>query len=380
MTRIFIYSALILIVAIFAFERFSHDAGYVIISYGGYTYEMTLAFVLFCLVGVYFTVYFFSKLLIKSYDYLASSVSWIAESQSKNAARRTGEGLVHFIEGNWRDAKRNLLSAAKHSDAPLVHYLASAQSAYELGENDETRRLLIQAEKLAPENSLAILLSQARIQVAEKNYEQALENLNRANSQRPHHPVVLDLLRQVYWELKDWRSLMDLMPSLRHAKNMSQEQLAQFEVSLFSAYLNALTEGDIGSRSLDEFQHAWKRLPRSLQANENLLAQYADILLQAKQDDAVEKLLRNALKKHWSSRLVEMYGRVYSTNPGDQMYQAEKWLLEQPDDPALLATLGRFCVRNELWSKAKNYFERSLSESERPEIYAELAQLCSQLG
>ena len=380
MTRVFIYSALMLILAIFTFERFSQDAGYVIVSYGNYTYEMTLWFVLFCLVAAYLLFHFVVKAFRKSYDYLASSVSWIAETKSKNAARRTGEGLVHFIEGNWRDAKRNLLSAAKHSDAPLVHYLASAQSAYELGDTQETQRLLIQAEKLAPHNSLAITLSQARIQVAEKRYAQALESLNRANTQRPYHPVVLDLLRQVYWQLKDWRSLMDLMPSLKHASNMSEAHLAEFEIALYSKYLQSMAEGDITGRSLEEFTHAWKRVPKALQANENLVSLYVNILLKAKQDDAAEKLLRGVLKKSWSSRLVELYGRIYSSNPKDQMYTAEKWLQEYPEDPSLLATLGRFCIRNEMWDKAKGYFERSLSKSERPEIYAELAQLCSQLG
>ncbi|WP_442957724.1 heme biosynthesis protein HemY, partial [Polaromonas sp.] len=51
-----------------------------------------------------------------------------------------------------------------------------------------------------------------------------------------------------------------------------------------------------------------------------------------------------------------------------------------PKDADLLLTLGRLCVQNQLWGKAKEYFESSLVFQRHPETCAELARLLTQLG
>ena len=51
-----------------------------------------------------------------------------------------------------------------------------------------------------------------------------------------------------------------------------------------------------------------------------------------------------------------------------------------PQDPALLLTLGRLCLQNQLWGKARDYFETSLKLERHPETCAELARLLAGLG
>ena len=46
----------------------------------------------------------------------------------------------------------------------------------------------------------------------------------------------------------------------------------------------------------------------------------------------------------------------------------------------LLLTLGRLCVRNRLWGKARIYFESSIGVEPRAETYFELANLLDELG
>ena len=60
--------------------------------------------------------------------------------------------------------------------------------------------------------------------------------------------------------------------------------------------------------------------------------------------------------------------------------KAEKWLLERPEDPQLLATLGRLCAHAELWGKAQSYFEASLSFEETRAAHLELARLAERTG
>jgi len=74
----------------------------------------------------------------------------------------------------------------------------------------------------------------------------------------------------------------------------------------------------------------------------------------------VETLLRGALSRRWSDSLVELYGRVTAKDCARQLSSAENWLQEQPSNPVLLLTLGRLCLKNKLWGKARSYLEASI--------------------
>ena len=69
-----------------------------------------------------------------------------------------------------------------------------------------------------------------------------------------------------------------------------------------------------------------------------------------------------------------------SAVPGRQLQAAEGWLKDHPNDPGLLLTLGRLCLQNSLWGKARDYLESSLRLQRNPEACAELARLLAQLG
>jgi len=60
--------------------------------------------------------------------------------------------------------------------------------------------------------------------------------------------------------------------------------------------------------------------------------------------------------------------------------RSEAWLKHRPDDPALLLTAGRLCIRNQLWGKARSYLESSLSIRPSPAAYHELGQLMLDVG
>jgi len=60
--------------------------------------------------------------------------------------------------------------------------------------------------------------------------------------------------------------------------------------------------------------------------------------------------------------------------------RGERWLLERSTDAQLLATLGRLCAQVELWGKARNFLEASLSFEESRSAHLELARLAERLG
>ena len=96
--------------------------------------------------------------------------------------------------------------------------------------------------------------------------------------------------------------------------------------------------------------------------------------------DKAEAAIRIALQQTWDDELVLLYGLAAGADPERQLVVAESWVKEKPNDPKLLLTLGRICLMNQAWPKAREYFETSLRLQRSPEVYGELGRLCVAMG
>ncbi len=350
----------------------------VFISVGDTTIEFSLWFGLFLYFLSIGGVYLLTVLLKSMLHPLLGGFSWYRAGKGKKAKRRTQSGLVHFIEGNWLAAKKELLSAAKDVDKPLVHYLAAAKSAYEMGNLEETQFLLHQAEKLEPKNELAVAVSQARIYLSDKKYEQCLATLMRLKPQAQANPVILDLLREAYLQLHDWEALAELLPELKSSGLLAGAEFAALEQNTYLALLDARL-GAAGMQA-DKLAAVWQSLPKAQKRNSQLIGLYCTYLAKSGADAIAEQLIRKTLKSQWHCGLVELYGKLTLADKKAQLATAEAWLRDHKEDSHLYFALGRVSVKNELWGKARDYFEASIKIKERPEVYAELGALMAKLG
>jgi HemY protein len=142
--------------------------------------------------------------------------------------------------------------------------------------------------------------------------------------------------------------------------------------------------GQAAENSIDNLRLVWQDLPKPLRSNEVLTGAYLQNLLRFNQDTEAGALLTRFLKQHWSDKLVAMMGFVNSKQPKQQLQMMEGWLKDKPDNAVLLLTLGRLSLRNQLWGKAREYFEHALRATSSgqlsAEISAELGRLLDHLG
>ncbi|UTF58700.1 heme biosynthesis HemY N-terminal domain-containing protein [Gilvimarinus sp. DA14] len=373
---------LFMLLGALVFQLMRHDSGYVLLAYGSTTVEMSvwtaLAFAL--LLG--FAIYLIWRLLQggrKVTRVIAGGRRHSARAQSQTMA-----ALVDFIEGNWLVARKKLVKSADKSVNPLVNYLAAARCSYELKDFSGALDLLHKAEKSRESSELAVALTQARMQLGSQRYEQCLATLKRIKRSAPEHPVVLDLLANVYWELDDIEALEELLPSLRQLQVRSAEDLRTLEVKVYLRHLQLLEkrhkkqpDREASKAALDEI---WARVPAPLQKEPELMAGFAAVLLRLGCDEEAEPMLAKALQKNWQEEWVELYGRTNVSNAKAQLKTATAWSRQHDADAVLLAALGRICVRNQLWGKAKDYFRESLDMCPLADVYLELGQLLEQLG
>jgi HemY protein len=92
------------------------------------------------------------------------------------------------------------------------------------------------------------------------------------------------------------------------------------------------------------------------------------------------EIVEAALEAEWDEQLILLYGECLGADVLAQIERAEKWLKARPRERALLLTLGRLCLQQELWGKAQSYLEASLSEEPSRSAHVALAQLFDRIG
>jgi HemY protein len=359
------------------------DGGYLLIMLGGKTIEMSLWFAALIILALMFVIWLVLRIFRGSVSVAQRFSDYVNFGGSERAQKRTLNGLVDYIEGNWLQARKQLLRAAPKVEAPLINYLAAARSAFEMGDQTEATRLLKLATDTVPDSELAVALTQARMELLNKDYDQCLATLMRVKPKAPQNPVLLDLLRQVYLAREDWDGLLRIFERLRSYKIDTPQALEQLEVKIHSELLKkegALCQRVLQTERLPRLRAAWNKLPGNMQKHPDVIAAYARQLALCSEDQEAELLLRKALSKQVHPEMVYIYGRVRGSDIRLQLRVVEDLHVQHPRDAQLLFCLGRLSMRNQLWGKARDCFRDSLSIRHDPEICAELARLLENMG
>jgi len=352
------------------------DNGYVLLSAGNYTIEMSLALLLIILGVVFSALYFTIRLLIRTYQLPKDVRGWKQRRGARLAQGAMTRGLLEMSEGNWRSAEKRLVRYADRSETPLLNYLAAARAAQLQGEHERRDAYIRLAHENMPSADVAVSLTQAELQLADHQLEQALATLKHLRSVAPKHTYVLRLLRRLYEQLGDWEHLKELIPELRRRKVESADDLRGLELKTH----RALLEQGFLNNDQSYLERTWAAVPKALRSDPEIVGDYAGYLQERSEDKQAEKLLREALRHGWNTQLVELYGIIECPEPGKHLSQLEKFLNEHPDDPTLLLTLGRLSMRAKLWGKARGYLEACVGRNGPIDAYRELGRLLEHMN
>lgn len=356
--------------------QLKHDPGYLLIAYQAKTIEMPLWFGFVVMLLVFCLFYALIRILL----FFARLGEKFFFKRDQNRIRRsihlTHQGLIQSAEGYWKIAEKNLLRGAKYSKTPVINYLAAARAAQEQGAYARRDEYLKIAYQRAPHAKEAISMTSAQLQLNQQQHEQSLTTLHQLRDFAPKNIHTLKLLQQTYVELKEWQKLAALLPEIEKRHLLEPQKLNDLAIRTYSELLR----GSAQSNNIATAHQLWRHIPRKYHNNVLLIADYAKILIANHEDAEALSLLRDALKHNFDDELIILYGLTKSTKPNKQLEIAEKWLETHKNNPNLLLTLGRLCARMQLWGKARSYLSASLGSANKPETYAELAQLLERLG
>jgi HemY protein len=385
MIKLYIFSLFVIVLALLGslYLGFPGDPGYLLIAFGNYTFETSL-FALFVALSV---LYLLVKLLLIVLGwinpwYLVRFGRNYKEKLKAKSRSRTLEGLLYFTRGNWESSYKLLSKGMKDPDASVVNYLAAAYAAHQSG-NSAWIQCLEKAEQKYPAARSTVNLLKAQLLFKSDQLEQCVAMLQQMKNSSLNDASLLQLLKEVYLKLEDWEQLGKLLPALEKNQVIDAEEVKLIQVRIFMENLYAISNRRVDCSDEEiaiQLEKEWKKSPASYKQDERIVKHYADILFKLDQKELASKAIESALAKSWSDILITRYGEQDYGNDHKRLIQAENWLKSRPGNAPLLLTLGRLAMRNELWGKAKEYFETSIEVTPIAEAHGELARLLKHLG
>ncbi len=352
----------------------SHNEGYLVFSIADWTIQTSVNFFIISLIILFIILYVLLRVVSRIFSAKKDYKKYRERKNTVRSAECLTEGMTALIEGNWRKAESALKKGAQYSDNPTLNYLGAARAAQHTGALDRRDEYLSLAHELNESVPVTVGITQAKLQFDQNQKEQALATLTKLHDENPKQGEVNRLLLSSYIDMQDWSAVIELLPRIKNRSDISAEILSAYELQ---AYAGLITNAGL-EQNAQHLSNLWLSIPKKLRQEFFLIDVYVQQRLQFDEHEDSEILLRKAIKKIWDDRLVNLYGLVNGNAPSKQLGFAEGLLKQHTNNPVLLLTLARLCIKNKLWGKARSYFEECAEIEKSPELFYEMAQLLQQ--
>lgn len=352
---------------------FREHSGYVMIAFAGRQIGTSLLFAAaVLLVGIWVLMTLW-RLLVAGVLLPRTTRRWRARRRTNKARRSMYAGLLNYAEARWARAEDEIKRLAEQHEAPGINYLLAAHAAQRQGNSSDRDRYLKWATSDKGVSELAVLLTQAQLQIEQNQGAEALASLERLREIEPKHPFVLELYAEQCVRLRDYTKLRGVIPDLYKYSNLGSERIDTLAIDAWDDTFKH------AGADVEALNTAWKDVPKRLRRTSGVVAIYVSYLHQAGADEQAAKLIREVLKREWNTKLVLLFGDVETNDGTAQLSDIESWLKQYGEEPELLLVAGRLCLRNRLWGRARSYFEASLRNQPRPEALLELGRLFEEI-
>lgn len=342
------------------------DPGHVLINIGAWTVETSVLVLALALFILWFAV----QLAVWIWRMPVEAARKMREQRAFNQLEK---GLLALTEGDWKTAEKALEKSASKQGKTTAHYLAAAQAADSQDADDRREYYLEQADSGGSKKRFLVELTRARMLLANGSRAAALPILQDLYKRRRKHPQVLELLSRCYRELGDWDQLQGLLPALRKAGVLDEEQSQRWEEEVAVNKLRSVS-------TTEDLQSSWKKLPRAMRQHAAVVEAFALGAAKLGRADLAEPVIVASLKHEWNPALVLRYGDPAADDRIKRLKQCEKWLQKHPGDAGLHLALGRLCAGESLWGKAREYMVKSLELEPSSLGYDAFGQLLERQG
>ena len=345
------------------------DRYYVLIQYAENFRKISFTVFGLCLVAGYLLV----RLIAVVWGSPGILKQRLAAKKREKSNQRLLDGLKLIGVGELTKAEKKIKSAVNNADGSVLPYLIAAEAALQ-DENTESYSVWLEkARQKFPEIETYIHLHTAKLMIDAKNYDAALQVINTVLLDEPNNPVLLKLLSQVFYETSDWQSLTQKAKTIL-SQTGKDPKLERFFAEAFT-HQSRMFLGNT-----EKLKNLWRQLPSVVENQPSVLAAKLESIMADGQHESAEKELRKAIPKSWNHELIKLYAKLDAPDLATLCKRVDRWLVDRPRDANLWLAASQLAKRDELWTQAKQFLERSIDNKETALAYNELGLILLALG
>lgn len=360
---------------LFVGTQFSDQQGYVLISVADSTTEMSVTTLVIFIVAALAALFLLENIIKRGFRATNATWNWFSVRKLKRARRYTNEGIIKLLEGDWNAAERKVTRWANHHDMPLLCYLIASEAAMGMGDNNKREKYL----KLALEqdnHSLAVEMTQIRQMVQNKQFSEAHNHLEKLKGRYPNNTIVMGLLKKTYLNLKLWSLLDEILPKLKKAHIISDDE---FEQLFYQAQLGKVQE--IGEqKGIDGLLSYWNHLSKKLKQDEKIIALLIKQLLIQNGDSEAYVILRDLIKQAPSDKLIALITQIKLPDIHPAIILLQGIVSKHKNNAEAHSALGKLYLREQRWKESQHAFEIALQQRVSISDYAHLADALEKQG
>jgi len=354
---------------------------YVLFVYPPWRVEVSMLLAALALLAAFGVAYVTTRLIHHTLELPAQVRAFRTGRQRAQAQSALAAALQCYYEGRYARAEKEAALAWDAGAAPGIAALIAARSAHQLHEDARRDQWLQRAEAAGESLHGATLLTQAELALDERDFAGARDALRSLRGAGPRNIAAARLQLRAERGLQNWEEVLRVATLLAKRgalpQAIAEEHRVQAQIELLARDASdpAALEARVRRIPDEDLAH-----PRVATAAARRAAEMGNAAL-------AREVLERSLATDWNSALAQQYGELPAMEPQARQAEArarieraERWLREHPEDPQLLATLGRLCMAAELWGKAQNYLEASVSFGDSRGAHLELARLAERDG
>lgn len=356
------------------------ETGYVLFIYPPYRVEISLVLFAIVALGGFALLYFASRLAHQVFALPVRVRAYRARRRQARAQDALVASLQAYFEGRYARAEKDAARAYGGGSARGLAALIAARAAHRLRDFDSRDRWLERAEGAGDSVRVARTLTRAELALEERDFEAARAILHDLPAAGSKAAAGQQMLLRAERGAGNWETVERMATQLAKQDAISP---AQAEEARIQAAVELLKRDAGEPRTLEA---RWRGLSERERLHPRLAEATARRATGLGATAFAREIVEKSLAQEWSHALVLAYGELPALEPADRFAEArvrieraERWLHDRPEDPSLLAALGRLCVHAELWGKAQSYLEASLSLEESRAAHLDLARLSERL-
>ena len=354
--RFVAWMAVLSISAVLAAWLTANNHGHVTLYWNQIRMDLSMNLFMFSLFGLFVISFFVLRLIASVIDLPQRAATYRRGQRESRAVQGISHAIDHLFAGRYAKALKAAEISAQYRDVSDIACLIAANASHRLKRSEDRDVWL---EKIQGEaHQQARLVMTAEMQLDERDAQGALQTIQKLQEGGARQFLVQHIALRANQLMKNWEEVIRLTGSLAK-RNILHPLVARSRIQ--EALTHLAQQKNLNPKTLLK---VWSELSKEDRHSPSLVKVVAQGLISAGELVQAKKILEEAIDHEPDADLLDLYpdcvgGKTIEEKEVGQnalalIQSVERWLQKNPAEPALHLALGRLCITQKLWGKAKS--------------------------